>query len=359
MKKLVLKKVMLSLAMMSVMCVMLPDSLYGQKVAPRKLIAAAKKGNVEEVKALLEQGADVNATNMAGETPLIWASLKGHTETVKVLVEKGADVNIVSKNGNTALTLAAGWGRAEAVKILLEHGADMSIIANNYQIKQNPPKFNNSNTPFSTAKISYNALGIAIQGNHVETIIALLEHIDVNAADHNGRTALMYASVSGFTETAKDLLEKGADMNIVDGNGHTALMHASANGHIETATVLLEKGADVNATDKYGFTALMLASTTQGIQVQMSGIPIPTPAKAGHIEMVKVLLEKGAEVNVADKNGRTALMHASAARSNTETVKALLEKGADVNVADKKGKTALSLTKDESTKELLKAHGAK
>jgi ankyrin repeat protein len=184
----------------------------------------------------------------------------------------------------------------------------------------------------------------AANDGNVALVNELLEKdADVNAANKDGMTALMFASGRGHTETAKLLIEKGADVNAADKNGMTALMVASVNGRTEMAKLLIEKGADVNVTGKDGRTTLMLASGN------------------GHTETAKFLIEKGVDVNSVINNGLTALMLASSF-GHTETVKLLREKGADVNTVNKYGHTALMLASENGhteTAKLLREKGAK
>jgi len=100
--------------------------------SPKKLIKAAKKGNLELVNSLIESGIDVNSRNEEGWTPLICASFKSkyeeHTDLIKLLLEKGADLNAKTvKYGSTALMLASANGLVETAKMLMEAGADMNI----------------------------------------------------------------------------------------------------------------------------------------------------------------------------------------------------------------------------------------
>jgi hypothetical protein len=148
----------------------------------------------------------------------------------------------------------------------------------------------------------------AAKSGNAEAVKALLDKgVDVNAADKDDTTALIYTSMHGHTETVKTLLDKGANVNAVNNDGWTALMRASRNDHTETVKALLDKGANVNVADKDGWTALIYASNN------------------GHTETVRALLDKGANVNAADKDGEVALMIASQ-NGHTQTVEALMEK---------------------------------
>jgi hypothetical protein len=101
-----------------------PESLNDQ------LIVAARSGRLEEVKRLLDQGADVNARGMWGLTPLIWASSKGHLAVVNLLVQRGADVDARANNQSTALMWTCFAGFREVARILLERGANVHAKSN-------------------------------------------------------------------------------------------------------------------------------------------------------------------------------------------------------------------------------------
>jgi hypothetical protein len=104
------------------------DLIAKFKKCDTALTKAAKKGQTDIVKTLLEQGTDVNAKDCKGHTALIKAVRWGHTETVKALLAKGADVNIIG--GYTALMWAAGYGHTDIVQALLEQGADVNAKNN-------------------------------------------------------------------------------------------------------------------------------------------------------------------------------------------------------------------------------------
>ena len=144
----------------------------------------------------------------------------------------------------------------------------------------------------------------------VSLISAVFAKADVS--DKNAR--LIQAAKDGNLSAVQAALSDGAEINARDKSGVPALMWAANNGHTQVVKLLLERRADVNVKKiDTGVTALMMAS------------------HEGHTEVVKLLLDKGADVNVKDTDGVTALWMASQ-KGHTEVVKLLLAQGADVNV---------------------------
>jgi hypothetical protein len=147
-----------------------------------ELLDASKKGDVEKVKKLLKEGADVNAKDRFGFTPLHYTALNGHIEIVKLLIERGADVNAKTNGGWTPLRFAAIYGHIEIVKLLIERGADVNA------------KDKDGRTPLHSA---------AFYG-HVEVVRLLLEHgADPNIKNIWGQTAIDLARERGYSEIVK------------------------------------------------------------------------------------------------------------------------------------------------------------
>ena len=153
------------------------------------LFMAAFGGHADVVRLLLEHGADADIRRpYDGSTPLIWAGWR--FETAKLLIAHGADVNAMDKNGRTPLMTAASFGRAECVDLLLRHGADTRAVAAN----------------------GYTILHATAAGGLAAFASALIRHgADVNARDAHGVTPLMEATKKGSTEIIKLLLDHGAD----------------------------------------------------------------------------------------------------------------------------------------------------
>lgn len=158
--------------------------------------------------------------------------------------------------------------------------------------------------------------------------------IDVNAVtDEYVQTALISAVVKGNIALSEFLINNGADVNATDGFGETALMWAVTNGNAVLSEFLISNGADVNAkTDGFGETALMWVR---------------------NVEVAKILIDSGVDINAVSKYGMTALMYAIR-ENNVEVAKLLIENGADVNIVSNKGETALSLATKEKNDELVK-----
>ena len=264
------------------------------------LMYAASTGQTETVLALVKEcGSNVeSADTETGKTAALWAAKAGHTATVVALVKEcGADLCRTDRWGTSAVMLAALGGHTTTlVALVKECGADANTTNNNGR----------------------NAVMLAAFGGHTATIVALVKEFGVNAntVSNGGRTAVMGAARTGCSAAVVALVnECAADANAVDNDGMTALMLAAAGGHTTTVVALvIECGAVANIADNTGMTAVMLA------------------AKEGHTTTVVALVnECGADANIADNTGMTAVMLA-AKEGHTATVAALVKEcGADLN----------------------------
>lgn len=175
------------------------------------LMAAAKDGDNDRIKALIEQGADVNRPNRNGGTPIMYAALSGNPETVALLIENDARVDAVAKNGWTALMIASVKGFPEVARLLLEHGAQ----ANRGDV------------------YSWTPLMRAVYERRLRIVRLLVENTrtQVNQRGENGITALHLAVVNGDADAVKLLLAGGADPGVEDNSGRTAVDIAEYNNN--------------------------------------------------------------------------------------------------------------------------------
>lgn len=259
-------------------------------------------------------------------TPLIDAVRAGNT--TKVLAQlrlKRASVTATAPDGTTALHWAAANGDVKMVDLLLTSGAD-ARAANRYGVR-----------PISLASQSGDApvLERLIKGG-----------AKVTDALPGGETPLMTAARSGKAAAVRTLLAHGADVNAREETRHqSALMWAAAEGNVEAMKVLIEAGADVKARSKEidfrnyepmrGGSAI--GDVANGVEVEFS--PLFFAVRAGHLEAVKLLLDKGADVDETLPDGTSGLVLA-AINAQWEVGTLLLARGANPNAA-KQGWTAL------------------
>lgn len=315
---------------------------------------AAESGNSPQLNELVRQGVPIDQRGgTMDETALIISARHGHLGMVRTLLEAGANINARTKYDDTALNAATAFCHPNVALFLIEKGADPN--AKNSELGA-PPILQ------------------ATHCNNVDVVRALIKHkANVNDSDRRGRTALIEAAIRGHVPIAESLLAAGADVNrpgkqfeaplyeaahqggdpmvsllLAHGaevnyqsiaNDWTPLMIAVAEKHASTAALLIQAGANVNLTNEKGRTALMFA------------------AFYGSVPITEMLLRNGANPNVIpnDKEGKTALM-AAASKGYTEVVELLLKYNADPNLRNRKNKTALSYAEGD-TKQLLTAAG--
>ena len=298
-----------------------------------------------EVQAELANGADIQARDWEGATPLHKAASNGNPEVVTVLVEAGADSEARDKESATPLHKAASYnGNPEVVTALVEAGAN--IEARNKEGKT--------------------SLHEAVWFNENPAVVkALLEAgADSEAQTKRGQTPLhMATGFRGDPAVAAALIEAGANVQARDKIGQTPLHEAAFRMPLAVVTALIEAGANVQAQDEGGGTPLHRAAHNEnpavvkvlveaGANVQARNNVGSTPlhdvaAHNGNPVVVKVLLEAGADIEAQDEEGYTPL-HAAAILNKTPTVvPALLDAGANPKAETNEGKTAFDLIQED------------
>jgi ankyrin repeat protein len=263
---------------------------------------------------LLEHGADPNAPDGLGQTPLHRAcSVGGKVEHLRLLLQRGADVNAATPTGSTPLMMATNLGLHDTVAALLEFSAD----PNRADIR--------GSTPLHWAC----ARGFGPIARQL-----LSAHADPKTKDNEGYTPLALATAIHDKDLLQALRDAGATEMPSSGSDQTepsagappdldppnALLFATARGDLRAVQALLLRGqVALEATTEDGWTALHEAV-------------VHGP------EMTRLLLEAGANANASSEGGYTPL-HRAAAKGQTEVVKLLVEHGADVSAEDVSGNT--------------------
>ena len=238
------------------------------------LFSAADKGCLDLAKLLISAGASLEARDRLGAKPLARAAAAGQAELVTLFLDRGAPIDAQNLDGSTALYQAAEAGRLPIVRQLVEHGADVKLPGRN------------GITPLSAA---------AYMGSAPIVEFLMDKGTDPKAIDKTEKAAIIYAAGRGFPAVVRLLLGRGVDVNTKYGNELTALMwaagysdEAGVNDVTEVMTLFLDHGARIDDQDNRGRTALMIA------------------AELNHAAAVDLLLARGADKSLKDKQGKTA-----------------------------------------------------
>jgi uncharacterized protein len=291
------------------------------EVPSSPLADAAARGDMTTVRALLTAGkVDANAPDRDGTPALHWVTRIGDIDIAKRLVAAGADVNAANRAGVAPLHLAIQAGDAAMTRWLLEHGADVA------------------------------------------------------KPDRTGEPPLMIAAHTGDRAVAQALLDHGATVDVRDAAfGQTPLMVAVRDQRLEVAKLLLDGGADANAQTTAAAPPRFIPPSespkglSKGLGIIRAGWPegrgkrfpaagSKTPllyaARAGDVDLTRLLLTHGAKLEIADGNGVTplieAILNASIFRVNRDgrsdhlaVADVLLDAGANVDAMDWYGETPL------------------
>jgi ankyrin repeat protein len=265
---------------------------------------------------LLAGGADPHALDNSGNTPLDEAVLHARKDVVELLIQSGADVHAGhGRNGRGPLDEACIAGQPEIALLLIRAGADPALRDNSGQ----------------------SPLDLALAYKSGPVVSALLRIASFEPAVRQEFVQAMETAVAhGRTAVARLLLDSGWNPNERTSAGSSYLNDAALGGHLALSRMLLEHGAKLEARNPQGGTALHDA------------------AIAGNPEIIALLLDHGASIDALDtESGATPLMLA-ASLGRTSAVSLLLERGANPALADKDGRTALSRAKEAHNSELVK-----
>lgn len=293
---------------------------------------AVHDGDLGTANLLLAGGAYVDTPNRFGAIPLALAAESGSAEIIGALLEAGADANGVAAEGETVLMTAARTGQAQAVRMLLDHGADPNV---------------------SEQWRGQTALMWAAVENNIEAADALLDgDANIHARSTGGFSPLLFAVRAGHIDMVRTLLAAGASPEETLLDGTSALVLATKNAHYELGALLLAAGANPNADDQ-GWTALHELKWTRRPNFGRDNPPPLTTGTMSDLEFVRVLAEHGANLdsrqtkepgngyrNVLNRIGSTPFLLAAKA-ADVELMRLLVALGADSLLPNEDGTTPL------------------
>ncbi len=347
-----------------------PDAAYGE--GETALMLAARSGNLDSVKLLLEANADVNAAEkFRGQTALMLAANENHAAVVKALLAAGALPNTRSveytfqkltggaggiihdrpQGGITALMLAARQGALEAGTALVAGGADLTLEEPQYGFTAMQTAIFNGHYAFAKMLIEK---GAPVNDGSLYIVIEMR-----NLAKYTNRPNPPETENGvGHLDVLKLLVEKGADVNArytktvpprqAQGNinvapGSTALYRAVRSIDLASVKLLVDAGANPSLALTDGSTPLMAAA---GLGAPRGGDEEVTEAgdRNDPVDVMKVLVDKGADVNAANDAGMTP-MHYAVQRGVDRIIEYLASKGARFDVKNKQGRSPADLAR--------------
>jgi ankyrin repeat protein len=389
------------------------------------LMRAVRDDNLPLVDKLLRAGANVKAANRYDITALYLACVNGNPAMIERLLKAGADANATGPEGETALMTVAHSGNVEAAKILLAHGASVDATENwrgqtalMWAVGQSHPEM--------VRELIAHGADVNKRSAQQDWKRQVTAEPREKWMPQGALTPLLFAARQGCLECTKILVDKGARLDAADLEGVSPLILAIINGHYDVAGYLIDKGADVNFADKTGRTALysavdfhtmpasnrpspkeidntlssmdlirMLVAHKANVNAQLEKLqpyrtkvdrgddtvfgagatPILRAAKVGDTEVVRFLLEHGADVKLATRAGVNPLMAAAGVgtreedttgRHKTEaeaieTIQVCLDAGVDVNAVDANGRSAVfgaAIWGMDQVVKFLAGHGA-
>uniref|UniRef100_A0A6Q2Y990 E3 ubiquitin-protein ligase MIB2 n=1 Tax=Esox lucius TaxID=8010 RepID=A0A6Q2Y990_ESOLU len=332
-----------------------PDKVDIKNQGKTALQVAAHQGHMEVVLALLQANSSIEVKDEDGDTALHYTAFGNQAEIARLLLSKGANVNLLNNSMCTALHIAVNKGFTDVVRVLSEHLADINL-QDSY-----------GDTPLHDA--------IAKDFRNIIEILVVVPNIDFTQQNNRGFNLLHHAALKGNKLATEKILARARQLvDVKKEDGFSALHLAALNNHREVAEILLKEGrCDVNIRNNRNQTPLQLVVTQ------------------GHGDLVQLLVAEGADVNMEDEDGDTA-MHVALSRlqslKHIQTGTAnyssspvqlsssglmgnmelsvgaaiacfLAQEGADINYTNHKGKNPLDLVADTAVLQLIKTFSEK
>jgi ankyrin repeat protein len=276
----------------------------------------SRKNNLNEI---TKKVSNTNSHTKYTLLSLLSACELNNIKLVKEIIASNFNLNLQDNQGKNALILACSKGRKEIVKLLIESKVNLDL------------QDNNNDT----------ALIVACQKNRKEIVQELIKAgANLDLQNNDGATGLIYSSVRGYSEIMKKLIKAGAKLDLFDKKGGmTAFLYGCVVGQTTTKDLIkVTTNINIKSKSRLQETGLMLACDFMG-----------------NIEIVKELIKAGANLDLQDTNGETALMRACK-HGHEEIIKELIRAGANFELKNKNGQTALMIANKKNNEEKIEKY---
>ena len=322
------------------------------------LHAAAEYADPSVIKYLLDREIKHNARNTANQTPADIATSLERTEIANYLIEQGKQQWKEKQRRLVKLEQQAQQSQDKQINDLTKQVADIKKIVDLQQqfLQKQAQQIETLNHQAENEFSLENIVRKAVKNGQVKNINALLKlDIDVEITDTQGLTLLHEAVLCGHCLIASLLLRKAPQLlNIPDKQGQTALHHATQSGNLEMLLMLLQHKADVELMDHQNKTAYELASTPPAKQL-IANHMLFNATKVGNVTLAQQALDQGADINAVDTSreiNETAL-HKAAYGKHSDLVEFLIKRGAKPEAIDKYGNTPIQVVCHEQTQKAI------
>jgi len=335
------------------------DVNQAQPDGTRPIHWAVHRVDYELLEALIARKANVNVRNEFGATPIAQAAEVADARMVKMLLDAGAEPEGANADGQTALMLAIKTGETGVVEMLIKAGADVNTVEKFH--RQTPLMWAAAaprNAGAMVRMLLANGADFRRRALYTDWPSQITSEPRAQYRPVGGLTALLYAAREGCYDCVEALIDAGADVNIPTPEGVTALMLALDNDHNDVAKLLLDRGANPHLWDWWGRTALYIAvdrretlaasrggrgggapGTRRGSGSAVSSMDIINALLAANVDLNPQLNfhrpsrggNSGRFIDPLLNTGCTPLLRATMA-GDAEVVRALLNKGADPNI---------------------------
>ena len=328
------------------------------------LIRAVQSGHMPLIGQLIRGGTEVNAIDAWGRTATHYAVSRNNQEALKLLLNNGADDNLADNDGNTPLDMWHKHNNEEMLVLLHETGAKPSFT----KIEEEKPVLSptTDTAPSPKDKVKSQDLWQAAANNDRASVERLLdEGADAKAKNADGKVPFEIAVEAEHAAVAAILLRAAAGVNGEDKKRWKPLHWAIVADEWDLVKAFIEEGADLNAGRHQSVldiakemkreAKLMEAFiSVKGVDAifDMHRTALMWAVRNGHTEIVKLLVEGGADLDSEDWIGTTALMYAVATEQRG-MVKYLIDNGANPNYKNSYGDTALGIAERNGYQEII------